>query len=329
MRSNAMAFAARSLFIAWLLVTVALSATAQDYPTRPVRLIVPFPPGASTNDVLGRLIAQRLSESLGQQFVVENRPGAGGTIGTELVAKAPPDGYTLLIGTNGPIAIGPHVYPKLGYDPLKDLDPVNLFAMVPYAIVVNATSKANNLQDLVAMAKASPGQLAYASSGNGSPAHLCGELLRGQSGIDIIHVPYKGGAPAATDLQAGQVQIYCPGLASVLPLIQTGRLKAIAVTMPKRTPFLPDVPTSGEQGLAGLDVNSWVGLMAPAGTPRPIVNRIHGELVKVLHSPDNVARMLVAGSLPVGNTPEQFAEMLRLEIAKWGKIIKDNNIKAE
>ena len=183
MRSNAMAFAARSLFIAWLLVTVALSATAQDYPTRPVRLIVPFPPGASTNDVLGRLIAQRLSESLGQQFVVENRPGAGGTIGTELVAKAPPDGYTLLIGTNGPIAIGPHVYPKLGYDPLKDLDPVNLFAMVPYAIVVNATSKANNLQDLVAMAKASPGQLAYASSGNGSPAHLCGELLRGQSGI--------------------------------------------------------------------------------------------------------------------------------------------------
>jgi tripartite-type tricarboxylate transporter receptor subunit TctC len=317
-----MAFAARSLFIAWLLATVALSATAQDYPTRPVRLIVPFPPGASTNDVLGRLIAQRLSESLGQQFVVENRPGAGGTIGTEVVAKAPPDGYTLLIGTNGPIAIGPHVYPKLGYDPLKDLDPVNLFAMVPYAIVVNATSKANNLQDLVAMAKASPGQLAYASSGNG-------ELLRGQSGIDIIHVPYKGGAPAATDLQAGQVQIYCPGLASVLPLIQTGRLKAIAVTMPKRTPFLPDVPTSGEQGLAGLDVNSWVGLMAPAGTPRAIVNRLNQEIVKALARPDVRLTIEKNGAEPVTVGPADFARFLAAESVKWGAVVRKANVKLD
>jgi len=245
------------------------------------------------------------------------------------VAKAPPDGYTLLIGTNGPIAIGPHVYPKLGYDPLKDLDPVNLFAMVPYAIVVNATSKANNLQDLVAMAKASPGQLAYASSGNGSPAHLCGELLRGQSGIDIIHVPYKGGAPAATDLQAGQVQIYCPGLASVLPLIQTGRLKAIAVTMPKRTPFLPDVPTSGEQGLAGLDVNSWVGLMAPAGTPRAIVNRLNQEIVKALARPDVRLTIEKNGAEPVTAGPADFARFLAAESVKWGAVVRKANVKLD
>lgn len=329
MRSNVMNSAARALCIAWLLATAALSATAQDYPTRPVRLIVPFPPGASTNDVLGRLIAQRLSESMGQQFVVENRPGAGGTIGTEMVAKAPPDGYTLLIGTNGPIAIGPHVYPKLGYDPLKDLEPVNLFAMVPYAIVVNATSKANNLQDLVAMAKASPGQLAYASSGNGSPAHLCGELLRGQTGIDIVHVPYKGGAPAAADLQANQVHIYCPGLASVLPLIQSGKLKAIAVTMPKRTPFLPDVTTSGEQGLAGLDVNSWVGLMAPAGTPRAIVNKLNQEIAKALGRPEVRLTIERNGAEPVAVGPADFSRFLAAESIKWGAVVRRANVKVD
>jgi tripartite-type tricarboxylate transporter receptor subunit TctC len=329
MRINFLKSPVRALWAACVLATAALSAAAQDYPARPVRLIVPFPPGASTNDVLGRLIAQRLSESMGQQFVVENRPGAGGTIGTELVAKAPPDGYTLLIGTNGPIAIGPHVYPKLGYDPLKDLEPVILFAMVPYAIVVNVTSKANNLQDLVAMAKATPGQLAYASSGNGSPAHLCGELMRGQTGIDIVHVPYKGGAPAANDLLAGQVQIYCPGLASVLPMIQAGKLKAIAVTMAKRTPFLPDVPTSGEQGLAGLDVNSWVGLMAPAGTPRAIINRLNQEIVKVLARPDVRAAIEKNGAEPAAVGPADFARFLSAESTKWGAVVKKANVKVD
>ena len=320
--------------LAALLAVVVVAATAapavaQEYPSRPVKLIVPFPPGASTNDTLGRIIAQRLSESMGQQFVVENRPGAGGTIGTEAVAKAVPDGYTLLIGTNGPIAIGPHVYPKLGYDPLKDLEPVTLFAMVPYAIIVNANSKANTLQELVAMAKAAPGQMAYASSGNGSPAHLCGELLRGLTGIDIVHVPYKGGAPASNDLRSGQVQIYCPGISSVLQLIQGGSLKALAVTMPKRTPFLPDVPTAGEQGLGGLDVNSWVGLMAPAGTPRHIVARLNQEVSKLMSRPDVRAALEKNGAEPATIGPAEFGRFLAAESSKWGAVVKKANIKVD
>ena len=329
MRSNAMAFAARSLFIAWLLATVALSATAQDYPTRPVRLIVPFPPGASTNDVLGRLIAQRLSESLGQQFVVENRPGAGGTIGTELVAKAPPDGYTLLIGTNGPIAIGPHVYPKLGYDPLKDLDPVNLFAMVPYAIVVNATSKANNLQDLVAMAKASPGQLAYASSGNGSPAHLCGELLRGQSGIDIIHVPYKGSGTALGDLVGGQVDSMFDQLTSSLPFIRAGKVRILGVTSAKRSSLLPEVQTLAEQGFAGMDASTWVGIFAQAATPREIVGRLNASIQKITRSTAFRERLASLGADALEGSPEQFAQWFRDEVTKWGAIVRSSGAKAE
>ena len=328
MKSNSVKRLAALLAVVVVAATAA-PAVAQEYPSRLVKLIVPFPPGASTNDTLGRIIAQRLSESMGQQFVVENRPGAGGTIGTEAVAKAVPDGYTLLIGTNGPIAIGPHVYPKLGYDPLKDLEPVTLFAMVPYAIIVNANSKANTLQELVAMAKAAPGQMAYASSGNGSPAHLCGELLRGLTGIDIVHVPYKGGAPASNDLRSGQVQIYCPGISSVLQLIQGGSLKALAVTMPKRTPFLPDVPTAGEQGLGGLDVNSWVGLMAPAGTPRHIVARLNQEVSKLMSRPDVRAALEKNGAEPATIGPAEFGRFLAAESSKWGAVVKKANIKVD
>ena len=297
--------------------------TAQPaaYPTRAVRVIVPFPPGASTNDILGRLISARLSEATGQQFIVENRAGAGGTIGTELGAKATPDGYTLLIGTNGPIAIGPHVYRKLGYDPLKDLQPVTLFAMVPYAIIVNPSLPANNLSELVALAKASPGRLNYASSGNGSPAHLCGELLRGQTGIDITHVPYKGGAPAANDLIAGQVQIYCPGLSSVLSLVRSGKLRALAVTMPQRTPFLPDVSTSVEQGLPGLSVNSWVGLMAPSGVPAAVIERLHREISRLVQDPEVRATIEKNGAEPAAVGPSEFAKFLAAESSKWREVV--------
>jgi tripartite-type tricarboxylate transporter receptor subunit TctC len=300
-----------------------LQALAQStgYPSRSVKVIVPFPPGASTNDILGRLISARLSESTGQPFVVENRAGAGGTIGTEMGAKATADGYTLLIGTNGPIAIGPHVYRKLGYDPLKDLQPVTLFAMVPYAIIVNPSLPANNLSELIALAKASPGRLNYASSGNGSPAHLCGELLRGQTGIDITHVPYKGGAPAANDLIAGQVQIYCPGLSSVIPLVRAGKLRALAITMPQRTPFLPEVSTSAEQGLPGLSVNSWVGLMAPAGVPQAVVDRLHREISRWVTEPEVRAAIEKNGAEPVAIGPAAFADFLAAESAKWREVV--------
>lgn len=304
------------------LAAVAGSAAAQSYPVRPVRLIIPFPPGASTNDILGRLMAQRLTESLGQQIVVDNRPGVGGNMGSEAVAKAAPDGYTLLIGTNGPIAISPHVYKTLGYDPLKDLAPVSLFALVPYAIIVNASVKASNLAELIALAKAAPGQMSYASSGSGSTPHLCGELLKVQTGIDIAHVPYKGGAPAAIDLLAGQVQIYCPGITSVLPHVKSGKLRVLAVTMPKRTAFLPDASTSGEQGLPQLDVNSWVGLLAPARTPAAIVNRIHQDVAQAVGRPEVRSALETNGAEPAAMGPAEFARFLAAESAKWGAVAK-------
>ena len=209
-------------FLVIALSTFCITASAQTWPTKPVRVIIPFPPGSSTNDILGRALAQRLSEALGQQFVVDNRPGVGGNLGSEIAAKAVADGYTLLIGTNGPIGISPHIYKTLGYDPLKDLAPVTLYAMVPYAIIVHASVKANTLNELIALAKAGPGKLLYASPGNGSTPHLCMEMFKRQMGIDITHVPYKGGAPATVDLLAGQVQVFCPGLPPVLPHIKSG-----------------------------------------------------------------------------------------------------------
>jgi tripartite-type tricarboxylate transporter receptor subunit TctC len=310
------------IMLALGLAAVAGSAASQTYPTRPIRLIIPFPPGASTNDILGRLIAQRLTESLGQQIVVDNRPGAGGNMGSEAAAKAAADGYTLLIGTNGPIAISPHVYTTLGYDPLKDLAPVSLFAMVPYAIIVNSSVKATNLSELIALAKASPGRLTYASSGSGSTPHLCGELLRTQTGIDITHVPYKGGAPAAIDLLGGQVQVYCPGITSVLPHVTSGKLRALAVTMPNRTAFLPNVSTSAEQGFPQIDVNSWVGLLAPARTPGPIINRIHQEVAQAVSRQEVRSALEKNGAEPAALGPVEFARFLAAESSKWAAVAK-------
>ena len=267
-------------------VTFAQAQPAGAYPAKPVRVIIPFPPGSSTNDILGRALAQRLSEALGQQFVVDNRPGVGGNLGSEMGAKAVPDGYTLLIGTNGPIGISPHIYKTLAYDPLKDLAPITLYAMVPYAIIVNAAVKANNLNELIALAKAAPGKLNYASSGSGSTPHLCMEMFKRLAGVDITHIPYKGGAPATVDLLAGQVQVFCPGLPPVLPHIKSGKLKALALTTPKRTQYLPDVPTAAEQGHPQLDVNSWVGLLAPAKTPPAIIEKLHATITRIMATPE-------------------------------------------
>ena len=294
-----------------------------------MRVIIPFPPGSSTNDILGRALAQRLSEALGQQFVVDNRPGVGGNLGSEIAAKAVADGYTLLIGTNGPIGISPHIYKTLGYDPLKDLAPVTLYAMVPYAIIVHASVKANTLNELIALAKAGPGKLLYASPGNGSTPHLCMEMFKRQMGIDITHVPYKGGAPATVDLLAGQVQVFCPGLPPVLPHIKSGKLRALTITMPKRTQYLPDIPTAAEQGHPQLDVNSWVGLLAPAKTPPAIIDKLHATIARIMNTPEMKTQVINNGADPMAMGPREFSEFLQRESAKWGQVAKAANLRIE
>ena len=316
-------------FIAGALLAVSVAASAQTWPTKPVRVIIPFPPGSSTNDILGRALAQRLSEALGQQFVVDNRPGVGGNLGSEIAAKAVADGYTLLIGTNGPIGISPHIYKTLGYDPLKDLAPVTLYAMAPYAIIVHASVKANTLNELIALAKASPGKLLYASPGNGSTPHLCMEMFKRQMGIDITHVPYKGGAPATVDLLAGQVQVFCPGLPPVLPHIKSGKLRALTITMPKRTQYLPDIPTAAEQGHPQLDVNSWVGLLAPAKTPPAIIDKLHATIARIMNTPEMKTQVINNGADPMAMGPREFGEFLQRESAKWGQVAKAANLRIE
>jgi len=318
----------KTLLLAFL-IGAATSAAAQTYPTKPVRVIIPFPPGQSTNDILGRALAQRLSASLGQQFVVDNRPGTGGNLGSEIGAKAVADGYTLLIGTNGPIAISPHLYKTLGYDPLKDLAPVTLFAMVPYVVLVNASVKANTLSELVALAKSRPGQINYASPGNGSTPHLCMEMLKSLTGIDLVHIPYKGGAPATLDVLTGQAQVFCPGLPPVLPHIKSGKLRALAVTMPQRTQFLPEISTAAEQGLAKLDVNSWVGLLAPVRTPRAIIERLHTEIARIMATPEMKALVQSNGAEPLAIGPRPFADFLQKESAKWAQVAKASNLRID
>lgn len=304
-------------------------AHAQNWPSKPVRVIIPFPPGSSTNDILGRALALRLSEAFGQQFVVDNRPGVGGNLGSELGAKAVPDGYTLLIGTNGPIGISPHIYKTLGYDPLRDLAPITLYAMVPYAIIVNAAVKANNINELIALAKASPGKLLYASSGSGGTPHLCMEMFKRLTAVDITHVPYKGGAPATVDLLAGQVQVFCPGLPPVLPHIKSGKLKALAITMPKRTPFLPDVPTATEQGHPQFDVNSWVGLLAPAKTPPAVIEKLHAEITRIMATPEMKAYVANNGAEAMAMGPKEFGSFLKAESNKWAQVAKAANLRVE
>jgi len=318
----------RALLIALLAGSVCANAQT-SYPAKPVRLIIPFPPGSSTNDILGRALAQRLSDALGQPFIADNRPGVGGNLGSEIAAKSVADGYTLLIGTNGPIGISPHLYKALGYDPLKDLAPVTLYAMVPYAIIVHASVKATNINELIALAKASPGRLLYASPGNGSTPHLCMEMFKRQAGIDITHVPYKGGSPATVDLLAGQVQVFCPGLPPVLPHIKAGKLRALTITMPKRTQYLPEVPTAAEQGHPQLDVNSWVGLLAPAKTPPAVIERLHAAIARIMATPEMKSQVINNGADPMVLGPAEFSRFLHSESAKWAQVAKAAQLRIE
>jgi len=314
----------------WLSLILMLAGPgwAQDYPAKPVRLIVPYPAGSSSNDIIARVLAERLSTALAQRVLVENRPGAGGNVGSEFVAKAPPDGYTLLVATNGPQAIAPNVF-KLNYDNQKDLTPVAMVANVPYMMVVHPSLPARNVRELIALAKSRPGQLLFASSGNAGTPHLCWELLKSMAKIDIVHVPYKGGAPAMMDTVGGQTQMYCTGLVAASPQIKARKLRPIGMATLERSPVMPEIATVAEQGLPGFNVASWFGIMAPANTPTPIVQRLYGEIAKITESAEMKKFLLTQGAEPMLMDPPKFSEFLRVETEKWGKVVKSANLKLE
>ena len=306
------------------------SAAAQtpSYPVKPVRLIVPFPPGGGT-DFVARAIQPRFAEALGQQILIDNRAGATGIVGTELGAKAPPDGYTLTMATGATISANMALFPKLPYDPPKDFVAVTLVASQPNVLAVHPSLPAKSVRDLIAIAKARPGQLNYATSGAGSSHHLSGELLKSMAGINIVHVPYKGTGPAITDAVGGHVEVIFSGIAAILPQVKAGRLRALGITAARRSSILPDLPTIAEAGLPGYEITSWHGVLAPAGTPQPVVLRVRDAAAKALASPDVHERFASQGAEPVGSTSDAFAKFMRADIAKIGKLIKTAGIKAE
>ncbi|HWI35767.1 MAG TPA: tripartite tricarboxylate transporter substrate binding protein [Burkholderiales bacterium] len=310
-----------------LSLCVTLPAFAQAYPSKPLRLIVPFPPGGPT-DITGRTIGEKLQQRLGEPVVVENRPGAGSIIGTDVVAKSPADGYTLLLGSNS-IALQPLLQAKLSYDPQKDLTPVILAVRIPNVLVVNPSVPARTTAEFIALAKAKPGTLNYASVGNATGPHLFAELFRSLTGVNIVHVPYKGTAPAVNDLLGGQVQALFDSLATALPNIRAGKLRALGVTSLQRSKSAPDIPTLDESGAPGYEATGWFGVLVPAGTPPEIVTRLNGEIGGILKMPDVEERFLKFGAESGGGSPADFARFIRAEQEKWGRTIRDAGIKAE
>jgi tripartite-type tricarboxylate transporter receptor subunit TctC len=300
-----------------------MPAAAQDYPNRPITLIVPLPPGG-TNDIMARAVADKLSAALGQQVVVENRAAGGsGTVGTRQVAHgAAPDGYTILLGYTSTLATGPSLFRNVGYDPRKDFAPVGLIATSPLIVLVNPSLPAHNVQELIALAKAQPGKINFASSGYGAAAHLAGELFKSEAKIDIVHVPYKGAAPALQDVIGGHDQMMFATAASVIGHIEGGRVRALAVTTLKRTKVLPDLPTMDEAGLKGFDASTWHGLVAPTGTPSQVISALHDAAVKALHDPGVQASLGKLGVDIVGDTPQEFQAYINSEIPKWTAIVK-------
>ena len=298
---------------------VASAALAQQYPSRPVRVVVPFAPGGP-NDIIVRMIAPKLAESLGQPFVVENRAGAGGNIGTDYVAKSPPDGYTLLSVGPGSLIINP-LMGKVPYDTERDFAPVTLMARAPNALVVHPSLPARSVAELIALARARPGAINYASGGNGSTPHLAAALFAGMAGVELTHVPYKGTAPATADLVGGQVQIAFLGIPAVLPYAKSGKLRVLAVTGLRRSPELPDVPTVDESGVPGYEVSPWYGLLAPAATPGAIVARLALEATRIVRAPETREKLALAGAETAGSTPEEFAAVIRADTAAWSRIV--------
>jgi len=317
--------ARRALILALPLLLATVTATAQPYPSKPVRLVVPFAAGGST-DIIARTVGQKLNEMWGQPVVVDNRPGGSTVIGTDAVAKAPPDGHTLLI-TPAPFTIVPSLIAKLPYDPARDFEPITLINTTPLVVVVHPGVPAKSVKELVALAKRKPGALNYGSSGSGGSNHLAGELFNAMAGVKMVHIPYKGNAPALADLVGGHVDVVFNGLTSAMPLIKSGRLRALAVTSLQRSGALPDMPTLNELGLKGFQAVAWNGLTAPARTPRDIVGKLNADVLKVVRSPELAERLKAEGSDPVGNSPEQYSTFLREEIAKWRKVIQFAGIK--
>ena len=309
-------------------LALASAVHGQAYPSKPVRMIVAYPPGGGT-DIVGRMVAQKLGEALGQAVVVENRGGASGNIGTELAAHAAPDGYTILMGNVAPNSINVSLFENLPFDPIADFAPVSLVASTPNILVVHPSTKARTVKEIVALAKASPGKLNFASAGVGSSSHLAGELFRTLAGAQIVHVPYKGAGPAMVDVLSGQVQLYFATMPAAMPHVKSGKLVAIAVTSAKRSPALPEMPTVAESGVPGYEASTWYGLLAPAHTPGPVIARLHDATVKVLRDAALREKLADQGFEPIGDTPEQFAAYIKSEIRKWGKVIREAGIRAE
>ena len=305
-----------------------LDAAAQGYPAKPIRLIVPFPPGGSA-DILARAIGQKAGEGLGQTLVVENRPGAGTAIGAEALARSAPDGYAVMIGTVSSHAINPALNPKLPFDPVKDFTAVSLVATIPFAMIVHPSVQAKNVQEFVALARAKPGSFNYSSAGNGTSNHLAGELFKSMAGIDIVHIPYKGSAPALNDLVAGQVALMFDLVLTAAPHVKSGAARGLAVTGAQRSSVLPELPTVAESGLPGYEVSAWFGIFAPAGVPEPVVQRLNAEFVKALRDSDLRQRLASQGAEPLTSTPAEFAAYLRSEIDKWGKVVKAAGMKVD
>ena len=317
----------RIAYLAALCVVSGVAQAADTYPSRPIRMIVAYPPGGGTDQV-GRVMADQLSQTLGQNVVVDNRGGATGNIGTELAARAVPDGYTLLMGNVAPNAVNVSLFKKLGFDPVKDFAPVSLVAVTPNILVTNPSIPVKTVKELIAYAKAKPGALNFPSAGVDSSSHLAGEMLKSMTGISMVHIPFKGGGPALVAVIAGEVQIMFATMPAAMPHVKSGKVKPVAVTTAKRSQAMPDLPTIAESGVKGYEASTWYGLLAPARTPQAIVTRLHGDTVKILAGPTR-QRLEVQGFEPEGGTPAEFTAYIKSEIIKWAKVIKDAGIPAE
>jgi tripartite-type tricarboxylate transporter receptor subunit TctC len=316
------------LALAAACVSLCAAAQAQAWPSKPIRFVIPFPAGGST-DIVGRLIGDKLSQSLGQPLVIDNRGGAGGTTGSDLVAKAAPDGYTMLLGTSSTHAIASSLYSKLPYDSARDFAPVTLLGTATIMLVTHPSVPAKSVRELIALAKAKPGELTFASSGNGSVSHLTGEYFDSLAGVKMQHIPYKGDTPMTVDLVAGRVSMAFGTAVAFLPYVQNHKLNALAVTSAKPSPIAPTLPTVADSGLPGFEALQWFGVLMPAGTPKEIVTKLQGEIARILRMPDVRERLQSLGIEVVGSSPDEFAAFMRSETAKWGKIVKDSGAKID